>query len=550
MTDTNEELAPCAEVMDTNEELAPCAEVIDTNQELALLAEAGAWERLESRAGLVTSGHPEEAIGWRFLGKALVQQGKWDRALAAFAELFGLAPGDVCGYHDAGYACYRLGREEEAEAFYRRALACDPRSAQTHNSLGALLADTGRGAEAAGHFHQSLLIDPNSGFALYCLGSLMERAGGMDEAAIQCLERALALDPHDANVCTALGNLLLRNGEAGKSMELFRRSRERSPLTTWRARKEEPDFSVLLLYAPGSGCTPISYLVRKAPYDCHFYCVLPFESEHLELLKSKADVVLNMIADADYDEEILPYAADLVQALGRPVVNHPSLVGLSDRDSMARRLAGIALCRIPRTVRLAGVALSDALRDQGVAGFHAPFLLRVAGNHGGEEFDRFDDWNAVAEFVARRPEAEYYLSEYLEYRSEDGCYRKYRLISVGGKLFPYHLAIHDHWKVHHFRTDMAQQAWMRAEEERFLRDPFSVFDEPHQEALRAVAAASGLDYCGIDCSLDRDGDIVVFETNAAMLVHDEKDQTFAYKNPFIAEIKDAFEAMLTRLAGG
>ena len=526
------------------------ADMKNTHEELALLAEAGAWERVESRASLVTSGHPEEAIGWRFLGKALVQQGKWHRALAAFEALAGLAPGDVSTYHDSGYACYRLGREEEAEAFYRRALACDPLSTQTHNSLGALLADTGRGAEAAGHFHQSLLIDPNSSFALYCLGSLLERAGGMDEAAIHCLERTIALDPDNANASSALGNLLLRNGEAGKSMELLRRSLERSPLTTWRARKEEPDFSVLLLYAPGSGCTPISYLVRKAPYDCHFYCVLPYESEHLELLKSKANVVVNMIGDADYDKEILPYAGDLVRALGRPVVNHPSLIGSSGRDSMARSLSGISLCRIPRTVRLAGEALSDAIRDQGGAGFVPPFLLRVAGNHGGEEFDRFEDWNAVAEFVSRRPEAEYYLSEYLEYRSQDGFYRKYRFISVGEKLLPYHLAIHDHWKVHHFRTDMAHQPWMREEEERFLRDPLSVFDAPHQAALRAIAAASGLDYCGIDCSLDRSGDIVVFETNAAMLVHDEKDQTFAYKNPFISEIKDAFEAMLIRLAGG
>jgi hypothetical protein len=31
-----------------------------------------------------------------------------------------------------------------------------------------------------------------------------------------------------------------------------------------------------------------------------------------------------------------------------------------------------------------------------------------------------------------------------------------------------------------------------------------------------------------------------------MLVHDEKDVTFAYKNPYIARIKDAFEAMVSR----
>ena len=524
--------------------------MISANDELVRLAAAGEWEALETRALLVSSAHPGEAIGWHSLGKALLQQEKWDGAFAALSELAILAQGKAETYHNLGYACYRLGRKGEAEAFYRRALECDPSLAQTHNNLGALLADTGRSAEASEHFHQALAIDPNSSFALFCLGSIVERAGGMDEAAVQFLERAIAINPNDANASTMLGNILLRIGEVERSMLLFRRTRERSPLTTWRAGKERPDFSVLLLYTPGAGCTPVGYLVRKAPYDCHFYCVLPYESGHLELLKSKADVVVNMIADADHDKELLPFAGDLADALGRPVVNHPSLISKTNRDSMAQRLTGIPLCRIPRTVRLAGTALSDAIKGQGDSGFTPPFLLRVAGNHGGEAFDRFDDWHAVAEFFSRNPGAEYYLSEYVEYRSEDGFYRKYRLISVDGNLLPYHLAIHDHWKVHHFRTDMANQPWMREEEERFLRDPYCVFDGPHQEALRAVAAASGLEYCGIDCSLDRGGNIVVFEANAAMLVHEEKDLNFAYKNPFIAEIKDAFEAMLIRLAGG
>jgi hypothetical protein len=38
----------------------------------------------------------------------------------------------------------------------------------------------------------------------------------------------------------------------------------------------------------------------------------------------------------------------------------------------------------------------------------------------------------------------------------------------------------------------------------------------------------------------------VFEANAAMLVHDEKTETFAYKNQYIARIKQAFDALLSR----
>jgi hypothetical protein len=211
------------------------------------------------------------------------------------------------------------------------------------------------------------------------------------------------------------------------------------------------------------------------------------------------------------------------------------------RDAVAQRIAGIPLCRIPRTVRLAGSLLSKGARNKSLDGIAMPVLLRVAGNHGGDDFDKLDDWHAINEFVSRRPEADYYLTEYLDYRSPDGFFRKYRLISIDGELLPYHLAIHHDWKVHHFRTDMANQPWMRQEEESFLAAPHLVFDEPHQGALRAVAAATRLDYCGIDCAIDRDGAIVVFESNAAMLVHGENDEIFAY-------IKDAFDAKLARLA--
>ena len=37
-----------------------------------------------------------------------------------------------------------------------------------------------------------------------------------------------------------------------------------------------------------------------------------------------------------------------------------------------------------------------------------------------------------------------------------------------------------------------------------------------------MAKVTGLDYGGIDCGIDRDGRIVMFEANATMLVHDEK----------------------------
>ena len=115
------------------------------------------------------------------------------------------------------------------------------------------------------------------------------------------------------------------------------------------------------------------------------------------------------------------------------------------------------------------------------------------------------------------------------------------------RFCPYHLAIGNDWKVHHVSTDMANQAWMQAEEEAFLQDPARVFNSWHYEALRAIQQRIGLEYFGIDCGLDRAGDLVVFEVNASMLVH-ERNEEFPYKGPFVLRIKQAFDAMLRKFA--
>jgi hypothetical protein len=63
----------------------------------------------------------------------------------------------------------------------------------------------------------------------------------------------------------------------------------------------------------------------------------------------------------------------------------------------------------------------------------------------------------------------------------------------------------------------------------------------HYQALRVVRERIGLDYFGIDCGLDPGGNLIVFEVNASMLVHDDNAE-FPYKDPFVCVIKAAFGA--------
>ena len=61
---------------------------------------------------------------------------------------------------------------------------------------------------------------------------------------------------------------------------------------------------------------------------------------------------------------------------------------------------------------------------------------------------------ALATAFARVPSDDYYLTEFCDYRSADGQFRKYRFIFVDRAVYPYHLAIGPHWKLHYWRVDM------------------------------------------------------------------------------------------------
>jgi tetratricopeptide (TPR) repeat protein len=492
---------------------------------------------------------PEFAEAHSNLGTLQRDRLQLDEAVASHQRSLQINPGIPETHNSLGNALRDLNRLADAETCYRNALLLAPQHFEASLNLGLVMNDLGRFEEAQACFTKALSVQPNSAVALHSLGSLLARFGGQDEVAQQCLEKAIALDPKSVEAHIALGNLFLRQGRIEASQARFLAAQRLQPVVTWPAKQAQPDFSALLLDAPGAGSTPVDYLAGRASYDRHFYGLLPDSTPDLALLQSKGDVVINMIADADNGQDILPQALALVDSLGLPTVNHPRLVMATDRASIARRIAGIPLVRVPRTERLPGAVLMGAATNGCLDGFTLPVLVRLAGNHGGDEFEKFDDVPALCAFVSRHPEGTFYLSEYVDYRSADGFFRKYRVICLNGEVLPYHLAIHSDWMVHHFRTDMANQAWMRAEEESFLREPQGVFDEAHQQALKAIASTIGLDYCGIDCALDREGRIVVFEANAAMLVHDEKNETFAYKNPYIAKIKDAFDLMVSRKAG-
>lgn len=468
-----------------------------------------------------------------------------------------LAASTQPGSNDAATALAALGRilldrqrPQVAVAVCRRLVAVAPADADALHLFGRALRDAGDNSTAVAAFRACLAVDPQRFAALYDLGVLAARLG-LGAAAVPILERAIATRPDHAGAHVELGNLLQGLGETERAFACFRRANELRPLTTWPARQQPPEFSVLLVTSPGAGNTPPDFLLGRAAFDCHFYALLPDVPPDLDLLRAHGDIAVNLISDVDQGGAMLSAAADVFDRLGKPVVNHPRKILGTGRDAVVALLSGLPGCRVPRAIRCArqDLAALDAVARLERHGIAFPLLLRVAGTHGGDAFEKMDRPEDIAAFLAEHSADSFYATAYADCRSADGYFRKYRFIFTNEDILPYHLAIADQWKVHHFRTEMGSHPWMQDEEKAFLDDPGQIFSAEHYAALRLIRAAVDLEFFGIDCALDRDRNLIVFEVNASMLIHDDN-AAFPYKTPACARIKQAFTAALTKAARG
>jgi tetratricopeptide (TPR) repeat protein len=480
------------------------------------------------------------------LGNACMVRGDLEQAAANYKAALRLAPQLTSCWCNLGNVQLKTGKLQDSIALYLHALKLNPGHWPSRTNLVQALMATQQYLVAKALLMELVGERPQDGQLRHQLGKVCVELNELP-SAIECFAQAATLDPRDADSIYWIGGIRQRMGDIEAAKAAYAQAARIHPLIRRPAAKFPADFRVLALYAPFAGNTPTEYLFKDAAYDTDTFALIAASEVDAELLKKDVQVVVNLISDADQAEAVLPLAADLAGRLGKPTVNDPSKVQRTTRDAVAALLAGIPGCLIPKVLRQnAGADLSMATLHAALPSSSA-ILARPVGTHGGDDFEKIEDPVKLAALLAQRPETDRYLIEYIDYRSADGYFRKYRFIFVDDRILPYHLAIGNDWKVHHVSTDMVNQPWMQQEEEAFLTDPAAVFSPSHYQALRAIQQRVGLDYFGIDCGLDGSGNLVVFEVNASMLVHAHNEE-FPYKAPFVHGIKLAFEAMLRKFA--
>jgi tetratricopeptide (TPR) repeat protein len=417
-----------------------------------------------------------------------------------------------------------------------RALALIPGLEDHAQIPGSALPDPSHDAAWA-LLERAVTLDPSCARAHAARGNLLVRRGSTI-AARRSYALAARLDPYDAPARVALGELAFMAGDEREAETWFDAA---FALTRQYARAPRPGTRSALVLAtagPWHRNIPLDFVVDPARWALQRWYLPDAAAERPEFRLPAYDLVIDAIGASDAGGPALAAAERFAGTQRNAVINDPRRVAGTARAALSATLRGVGNCRATESRRVTRAELLRSAID-------VPLIVRPADAHGGQDLERIDDAAALARYAANVSAAAYDAAPFVEYRSADAFYRKYRVMFVDGEPYPYHLAIDARWMIHYHRAPMAQHPWMRAEERRFLAAPEQALPG-WDTTLREIAAAIGLDYGGIDCALLPDGTLFVFEADAAMLVHNfDPDPA---KRAAYERIRAALDALLARRA--
>jgi hypothetical protein len=299
--------------------------------------------------------------------------------------------------------------------------------------------------------------------------------------------------------------------------------------------------------------TPIEFLLEQSGIELTTLYVMP-DIDWPDWLPDH-DVAMVIASDSDDCRGALDKVTRAMTHWPRPLLNSPRRIGNLDRDKLHGLLNGGEGLEIPQTICVTRAQLLDlsqstlALADVS-PDLAFPVIVRPRGSHAGKGLAKLDDASGIARYLDEHAQASFFISRFVDYRSDDGLFRKYRIVFIDGRAYACHLAIADRWDIWYMNAGMAADANKRREEAEFMRTFDSSFAQRHRAALADLSKRIALDYFTIDCAETGDGSLLIFEADNTAIVHDmDSPDIFPYKAPQMQKVFDAFAAMLCRRAG-
>jgi glutathione synthase/RimK-type ligase-like ATP-grasp enzyme len=390
---------------------------------------------------------------------------------------------------------------------------------------------------------------PLIGVAPLLRGALLKDDLGPLGAAL--LARAQA-NPLDANAYLDFSTVLQLTGERDYALAVQAEAIRIQPFYSLPAKQPATGLRLLVVMGPGDlmSNTPIEFLLEESDVALDLLFLTPDSAwpgsvpEH--------DVMMVAIAESDTNQSLLHQVAQAVADWPRPVINPPELIAVLSRDGVCAALEGIDGVLLPLTARtdranLFALAADGSHLSNLLPGDQFPLIVRPVGSHAGQNLEKMSTPADLADYLERVDGERFYLSRFVDYRSADGMFRKYRIALIEGIPYICHFAVSAHWMIHYLNAGMDESAEKRRQEAECMACFDDEFAVRHAAALTAVFERLGLPYLGVDCAETQDGQLLIFEVDNAMIVHAmDSEELYGYKRPAMERVFGAFRRMLEK----
>lgn len=493
----------------------------------------------------------------------LMQQGNYQAAQAGFKQQLINNPTEQVAAHFYGLLSVILNDYHHGLAYLNLALTLKvPSQGQLNNLLQAINVFNSNNHQKAA---ESLLVqlttlaESNHDIALALAAYHLQNKQPHD-----CLNLLSYYNKQDfeAHYYRAIAHKLLDKNTAAKSaMTKAMHIKPYHRLYATQNATKKP--RLLLLYAleeldfKAHIEQEISFSIFGGHFDVHMFVdthrynisrlfVSDCDAFHHALAKLKDyDIVINCIADAEVCQSSLALLAHHLPK-NTLLINPPAAIAITTRVDICDQLSELDIA-LARTSQL--VIQDDTVNqfiDNMPSNDSYPLLARPLGSSTGIGLEKLNTPQDLREYQINAADEPINLCPFIDFKSHDGLYRKYRVFVIDGEIYPEHCVAHNHWNVHSSSrlTLMQYDETLKAQEQEFVNDYTKVLTPHHIAQIKHIYQLLQLDYFGIDFSITQQGELLLFEANAGMRVNPDYINSFNYLVQPIDNIINAFRGMI------
>jgi len=376
---------------------------------------------------------------------------------------------------------------------------------------------------------------------------------GADLAPIgQQLLQRLQANPTDANALMDLSIVMQLRGQLDVALPMQAEALQIQQVFHLPAKVEPPTVRLLAIVTPGElmANTPLEFLVQGSRVSLDLLYIGPDTPPPTAL--PAHDLLFIAVGESDRTQPLLTELEKGITPWCCPVLNPPAKIARLSRNGACELLGALPGIDLPHTARidrhrLEAVGQGDVSISGIIGDGDFPLIIRPVDSQAGRGLSKLDGPTDIATYLNNQPDAEFYVARFVDYRGQDGLFRKYRIVLIDGRPFVAHMAISEHWMIHYLNAGMGEDDAKREEEAHFMATFDEDFARRHASTLGAIVDRVGLDYFGIDCAETPEGDLLIFEVDSALVVHAmDSMETYPYKRPQMEKIFAAFQRMLVQ----